>query len=175
MTQLYDLGNRIDNAFTNIYYCVKGSLLVEFWEKYHEFTEKIYEEIIDIMELSAFATEMYTLLDWLKEKKYDIKDISYIFKYYFHPDSINSHPQYRLVVYDLFGNFDPNHWMWQNLLKLMKDPDEFLKDKDSIEEMMNYLEKKRERLYNICARKVKNESSRLSEEFDRLKEEIFIK
>jgi hypothetical protein len=57
----------------------------------------------------------------------------------------------------------------------MKDPDEFLKDKDSIEEMMNYLEKKRERLYNICARKVKNESSRLSEEFDRLKEEIFIK
>jgi hypothetical protein len=68
MTQLYDLGNRIDNAFTNIYYCVKGSLLVEFWEKYHEFTEKIYEEIIDIMELSAFATEMYTLLDWLEEK-----------------------------------------------------------------------------------------------------------
>jgi hypothetical protein len=40
MTQLYDLGNRIDDAFTNVYYCVKGSLLVEFWEKYHEFVKK---------------------------------------------------------------------------------------------------------------------------------------
>jgi hypothetical protein len=126
------------------------------------------------MELSAFATEIYTLLDWLKEKNYDIKYIAYIFEHTF-PHSVNSRPEYRLVDYDLFGNFDPNHWMWQNFLKLMKDPDEFSKDKDSIEEMMNYLEKKREGLYNICARKVRKESSKLSEEFDRLKEEIFIK
>jgi hypothetical protein len=137
--------------------------------------KKIYNEIKDEMELSAFATEMYTLLDWLEEKSYDIKYIAYILKQNFLDSVTSRRPEYKLVIHYLFGNFDPSHWMWKNLLKLMKDPHEFSKDKDSIEETMSYLEKKRKELYNSCARKVRNESSRLSEEFDRLKEEIFRK
>jgi hypothetical protein len=174
MGQFYDLGNRIASTLNDIDYLSKKELLKDFFEKYHEYLYKIYDEIEYIMELSAFAVEMYNLLDWSRWKRYNMNHILYILVENVIYAAIYN-PACTLVVYDLFGGFDPTHWMWRKILKLIKDPYEFSKDKDSIEEMMNYLEKKRERLYNSCARKVKYKSRKLSEEFDKLKEEIFRK
>jgi len=174
MGQLYDLGDRITNTLNDINYLSKKELLKDFFEKYYEDLYKIYDEIEEIMELSAFTVEMYTLLDWSRWKRYNMNHIIYILV----EDVIYTaiyNPAYILVVYDLFGDFDPNHWMWRKILKLIKDPDEFSKDKDSIEEMMNYLEEKRKESYIIGARKVKKEADFLSKEFDMLKEEIFRK
>jgi Fe-S-cluster formation regulator IscX/YfhJ len=180
MTPFYDLGKRISSTFEDIDSFTDIKLLERILRKYDVLLDKLYKRLIlKKIEISAFVTEIYVLLHHLIERNYsekiiayglrkDFRDVEYCYKHGYCPD-------YELVVYDLFGNFDPNHWMYQKLLKLIKDLHEFSKDKDSIEEMMNYLEKKRERLYNSCARKVKNESSKLSEEFDKLKEEIFRK
>jgi hypothetical protein len=171
MGQLYDLGDRIANTLNDINYLSKKELLKDFFEKYYEYLYKIYDEIGYIMELSAFTVEMYTLLDWSRWKRYNMKHILYLLV----EDVIFAaiyNPAYILVVYDLFGNFDPTHWMWRKILKLIEDPYEFSKDKDSIEEMMNYLEKKREESYIIGAIKVKSDAALLSKEFDMLKEEI---
>ena len=180
MTPFYDLGNRISSTFEDIDSFTDIELLERILRKYDALLEKLYDGLMgEKIEMSAFVTEIYVLLHHLIERNYsekiiayglrkDFRDVEYCYKHGYCPD-------YELVVYDLFGNFDPNHWMYQKLLKLIKDLHEFSKDKDSIEEMMNYLEKKRERLYNSCARKVKYKSRKLSEEFDKLKEEIFRK
>ena len=180
MTPFYDLGNRISSTFEDIDSFTDIELLERILRKYDVLLEKLYDGLMwEEFELSAFVTEIYVLLHHLIERNYsekiiadglreDFLHVKYCYK--------NGYcPKYKLVVYELFGNFDSSHWLWSKLLKLMKDPNEFSKDKDSIGEMMNYLEEKRRTLYNICARKVKNASSKLSEEFDRLKEEIFRK
>jgi hypothetical protein len=174
MGQLYDLGDRIANTLNGINYLSKKELLKDFFGKYYKYLYKIYHEIEYIMELSAFTVQMYTLLDWTRWKRYNVNHILYILVEDILYAAIYN-PAYILVVYDLFGNFDPTHWMWRKILKLIKDPYEFSKDKDSIEEMMNYLEKKREELYIISAAKVKNKADLLSKEFNMLEEEIFRK
>ena len=180
MTPFYDLGKRISSAFKDIDSFTDIELLERILRKYDVLLEKLYDGLIwEKFELSAFVTEIYVLLHHLIERNYSEKIIAYGLRKDFLDVKYcyeNGHcPKYKLVVYELFGNFDPSHWLWSKLLKLMKNPNEFSKDKDSIEEMMNYLEEKRRTLYNICARKVKSASSKLSEEFDRLKEEIFRK
>jgi hypothetical protein len=177
MTPFYDLGNRISSTFEDIGSLTDRELLKRILRKYGVLLEKLYDGLMrEKIEMSAFVTEIYVLLHHLIERNYSEKIIAYgLRKDFLDVEYCYKHgycPEYELVVYDLFGNFDPNHWMYQNLLKLIKDPHEFSKDKDSIEEMMNYLEEKRRTLYIICARKVKNASSKLSDELDRLKEEI---
>jgi hypothetical protein len=180
MTPFYDLGNRISSTFEDIDSFTDIELLERILRKYDVLLENLYDRLMGgKIEMSAFVTEIYVLLHHLIEKNYSEKiiayglrqellDVKYCYKHGYCP-------KYKLVVYELFGNFDSSHWLWSKLIKLMKDPNEFSKDKDSIEEMMNYLEEKRRTLYNICAKKVKYASSKLSEEFDRLKEEIFRK
>jgi hypothetical protein len=180
MTPFYDLGNRISSTFEDIDSFTDIELLERILRKYDVLLDKLYKGLIlKKIEISAFVTEIYVLLHHLIERNYsekiiayglrkDFRDVEYCYKHGYCPD-------YELVVYDLFGNFDPNHWMYQKLLKLIKDPHEFSKDKDSIEEMMNYLEKKREESYIIGAIKVKSEVALLSKEFDMLREKIFRK